>query len=51
MFAMELPGNLARKRQTFAFTLAEVVMAVAIVALLFGGIITANVQLTKRAEW
>jgi hypothetical protein len=33
------------------FTLAEVVMSVAITAIIFGGIITANVQLTKRSEW
>jgi type II secretory pathway pseudopilin PulG len=51
MFAMKLPGNPPRKRPASAFTLAEVVMAVAISALIFGGILTANVQLTKRAEW
>ena len=51
MIAMESPENLPQKRQTFAFTLVEVVMSVAIVALIFGGIITANIQLTRRAEW
>jgi hypothetical protein len=51
MFAMELPGNRPGKPRTAAFTLAEVVMAVAIAALIFGGIIAANVQLTRRAEW
>jgi hypothetical protein len=51
MFAMELPGSRPAKPRTAAFTLAEVVMAVAIAALVFGGILAANVQLTKRAEW
>ena len=51
MFVKELPGNLAGKRQTSAFTLMEVVMSMAIVALIFSGIITANVQIMKRAEW
>jgi type II secretory pathway pseudopilin PulG len=51
MFAMELPGNRPGKPRTAAFTLAEVVMAMAIVTLIFGGILSANVQLTKRAEW
>jgi prepilin-type N-terminal cleavage/methylation domain-containing protein len=34
-----------------AFTLAEVVVAVAIIAMVFGGILTAYVQATRRAEW
>jgi type II secretory pathway pseudopilin PulG len=34
-----------------AFTLAEVVMAVFVVALVFGGVLTGYVQATKRAEW
>jgi type II secretory pathway pseudopilin PulG len=51
MFAMELPGNRPGKPRTAAFTLAEVVMAVAIAALIFGGILAANIQLTRRAEW
>lgn len=33
------------------FTLTEVVMAIALVALLTGGIISAYVQTTRRAEW
>ena len=51
MFAMELPGSRPGKPRTAAFTLAEVVMSVAIAAVIFGGILSANVQLTKRAEW
>lgn len=51
MFAMKLPGNLPGKRPTSAFTLAEVVIALGIMALIFGGIITANTQLATRAEW
>jgi len=34
-----------------AFTLAEVVVCVAIVALLFGGIVTGYIQGAYRAEW
>lgn len=34
-----------------AFTLVEVVMSVAITAVIFGGIIQSNIHLTKRAEW
>jgi type II secretory pathway pseudopilin PulG len=34
-----------------AFTLAEVVVCIAIVALMFGGIITAYMQGAYRAEW
>jgi type II secretory pathway pseudopilin PulG len=40
-----------RRRQNAAFTLAEVVMAVAITAVIFGGILSGSVQMTKRAEW
>lgn len=38
-----------RKRR--AFTLAEVVMAVAIIALVFSTVLIANTQATRRAEW
>ncbi len=34
-----------------AFTLVEVVLSVAIMALVFGGLISAYVQGAKRAEW
>jgi type II secretory pathway pseudopilin PulG len=41
-----------RKSQSSqAFTLAEVVIAIAIAALVFGGIIAGYVQTTRRAEW
>jgi prepilin-type N-terminal cleavage/methylation domain-containing protein len=33
------------------FTLVEVVIAVAIVTLLFGGILTAYIQMSRQAEW
>lgn len=51
MSVMPSPENAPEKRRVAAFTLAEVVMAVAIAAMIFGGIITANVHLTQRAEW
>lgn len=51
MLKIESLENPAAKRPASAFTLAEVVMAVAITTLIFGGILTANVHLTKRAEW
>ena len=34
-----------------AFTLAEVVMAVAITTVVFGGIVTSYIQSGRRAEW
>lgn len=34
-----------------AFTLLEVVLAIAVTAFVFGGIITAYVQSSRRAEW
>jgi hypothetical protein len=43
-------GKLSR-RSVAAFTLAEVVVCLAIVALMFGGIITAYMQGAYRAEW
>jgi type II secretory pathway pseudopilin PulG len=43
-------GKLSR-RSAAAFTLAEVVVCLAIVALMFGGIITAYMQGAYRAEW
>jgi len=39
------------RRGVRAFTLAEVVMCIAIVALMFGGIIAAYIQGAYRAEW
>jgi hypothetical protein len=39
------------KRVVGAFTLAEVVVCLAIMALVFGGIITAYIQGAYRAEW
>jgi hypothetical protein len=40
-----------RRRKTGAFTLVEVVIAAAIVAMVFGGIITAYNQSGSRLEW
>src|SRR5204862_2734871 len=39
------------RRSVSAFTLAEVVVCIAIMALLFGGIITGYMQGAYRAEW
>lgn len=44
-------NHAAGKVSIGAFTLAEVVVCVAIVALLFGGIITGYIQGAYRAEW
>ena len=41
----------ARNITSSGFTLVEVVMATAIVAIVFGGIINAYIQAGKRAEW
>lgn len=39
------------KSGSAGFTLVEVVLALSILAVVFGGIITASVQTTRRAEW
>ena len=36
---------------SFGFTLAEVVVSIAIVSIMFGGILTGYVQSARRAEW
>ena len=41
----------SKSKSVQAFTLAEVVIALAIAALVFAGIILAYVQSTRRAEW
>ena len=46
-----LPIEFENRNRAFAFTLAEVVISLAIAALLFGGIITAYTVTTRRAEW
>jgi hypothetical protein len=51
MFAKEAAKTIPANRRASAFTLAEVVVALGILALVFGGILTANTQLTKRSEW
>jgi hypothetical protein len=43
--------KLNRKRRNTAFTLAEVVMCLVIVGMVFGGIILAYVQTERRAKW
>jgi hypothetical protein len=48
---MDLPEVRGPKVPAAAFTLAEVVMCVFIMMLLFAGIITAYVQTSYRAEW
>lgn len=40
-----------RRRAIAGFVLAEVVICIAIVALVFGGIIAAYIQSARRAEW
>lgn len=44
-------GTLRKASRTSAFTLAEVVVCIAIVALVFGGIISGYIQGAYRAEW
>ena len=51
MCVMELSGIRRRAARTAAFTLAEVVICVAIMMLVFGAIITAYIQTSYRAEW
>jgi hypothetical protein len=51
MRVLNLPGTRALKARTSAFTLAEVVICVFIMMLLFAGIITAYIQTSYRAEW
>ena len=51
MCVMESPNLSAPKGSTRGFTLVEVVVCIAIVALIFGGIITGYVQTGYRAEW
>ena len=48
---VDLPKARASKGGNLAFTLAEVVVAIAIMAFVFGGLISAYVQATRRAEW
>ncbi|HTI97690.1 MAG TPA: hypothetical protein VL527_02215 [Dongiaceae bacterium] len=45
------PSGWPHRGATSAFTLVEVVLAVAITALLFGGIIVGNTFTCRRAEW
>jgi competence protein ComGC len=51
MRLMALPVARESKMRTAAFTLVEVVICVFIMMLLFGGIITAYIQTSYRAEW
>jgi type II secretory pathway pseudopilin PulG len=46
-----LTGANPWRRSTAAFTLAEVVTAVAIIGIIFGGILAGYVQTARRAEW
>lgn len=49
-----VPGlrtRLSLHKQNHGFSLAEVVICVGIITLVFAGIIQGNVQATKRAEW
>ena len=51
MRLMALPGIRGAKARAAAFTLAEVVICVFIMMLLFAGILTAYIQTSYRAEW
>ena len=51
MRVMELPGIRGPKVRAAAFTLAEVVVCVFIIMLVFAAIITSYVQTSYRAEW
>lgn len=51
MFKTRSFGKTPATSPNSAFTLTEVVTAIAITGVIFGGILTANIQLTKRAEW
>lgn len=44
-------GNDKRRRRRTAFTLVEVVLALAIAGLLMGGLMLGYVQVLRRAEW
>lgn len=48
--ALDLAGK-PRAGQREGFTLVEVVMSVALLTLLFGGILTAYIQTARQAEW
>ena len=51
MRVMDLPGICATKARTAGFTLAEVVVCIFIIMLVFAAIITAYTQTSYRAEW
>ena len=51
MRVMDLPETCGLKARAAAFTLAEVVICVGIMMLVFAAIITAYVQTSYRAEW
>ena len=51
MRVMDLPGTCATKARTAGFTLAEVVVCIFIIMLVFAAIITAYTQTSYRAEW
>jgi type II secretory pathway pseudopilin PulG len=51
MSLKDLPQKWLTKRQIAAFTLVEVTLAVAIIAMVFSTIILAYTQTTRRAEW
>ncbi len=51
MFVKNVSAAGPAKGRFSGFTLVEVVLAIAIVALVFGATISTYIQLTKRAEW
>jgi type II secretory pathway pseudopilin PulG len=51
MHLKDIPKTPWTGRRVGAFTLAEVVMAIAIVAIVLGGMTVAYTQATRRAQW
>jgi type II secretory pathway pseudopilin PulG len=51
MRLMDFKAARPMRRQLSAFTLAELVMAIAIVAVILGGMTVAYTQTTRRAQW
>lgn len=51
MCAMEAPRNTRGKRLAHAFTLAEVMISLAVMSVAFGGILLAYIRSARQAQW